>query len=73
MAPGLAVVLLIVGNVLGWSSIQVTDYGMVIVVAIISILFAVGQVINYKTDKFQDLQKKLNKQKEYKERLYNQG
>ena len=46
---------------------------LLVVVAIISILFAVGQVINYKTDKFQDLQKKLNKQKEYIERSYKQG
>ena len=46
---------------------------LLVVGAIVSILITVGIVINYKTDKFQDLQKKLNSQKEYKERLYNQG
>jgi|TARA_B100002003_G_scaffold201491_1_gene193234 type II secretory pathway pseudopilin PulG len=46
---------------------------LLIVVAIISILTTVGMVISYKTDKFQDLQKKFGRQKEYKERLYNQG
>jgi len=46
---------------------------LLIVIAIISILIVVGQVMNYKIDKFQDLQKKLNKQKEYIERSYKQG
>jgi Tfp pilus assembly protein PilE len=44
-----------------------------IVVVIIGILTTVGMIISYKTDKFQDLHKKFGKQKEYKERLYNQG
>jgi prepilin-type N-terminal cleavage/methylation domain-containing protein len=46
---------------------------LLIVVAIIGILTTVGLVISCKTGKFQDLQKKLNGQKEHKERLYNQG
>jgi len=46
---------------------------LLIVVAIIGILTTVGMIVSYKTDKFQDLYKKFGRQKEYKERLYNQG
>jgi|TARA_B100000586_G_scaffold76694_1_gene53871 prepilin-type N-terminal cleavage/methylation domain-containing protein len=46
---------------------------LLIVVVIIGILTTVGMIISYKTDKFQDLNKKFDRQKEYKERLYNQG
>ena len=46
---------------------------LLVVVAIFSILISVGKVMNYKIDKFQDLEKKSNKQKVYIERLYNQG
>ena len=46
---------------------------LLIVVAIIGVLIIVGMIINYETDKYHDLQKKLNKQKEYKQRSYNQG
>jgi prepilin-type N-terminal cleavage/methylation domain-containing protein len=46
---------------------------LLIVLAIIGILTTVGMIIDYKTDKFQDLHKKFGRQKEYKERLYNQG
>ena len=45
---------------------------LLIVVAIIGILIMVGQIMNYRIDKMPDLQKKLNNQKEYKERLYHQ-
>jgi len=46
---------------------------LLIVVAIIGIMTTVGMIVSYKTDKFQDLYKKFGRQKEYKERLYNQG
>jgi prepilin-type N-terminal cleavage/methylation domain-containing protein len=46
---------------------------LLVVVAIIGILTTVGMIISYKTDKFQDLHKKFGRQKEYKEKLYNQG
>ena len=46
---------------------------LLVVVAIIGTLTAVGMIISYKTDKFQDLHKKFDRQKEYKEKLYNQG
>jgi len=39
---------------------------LLVVVAIITIPIAVGQLMNYRIDKFYDLQKKLNSQKEYK-------
>jgi prepilin-type N-terminal cleavage/methylation domain-containing protein len=46
---------------------------LLIVIVIISILIVVGQVSDYKINKFQDLQKKSSKQKEYIERLHNQA
>ena len=46
---------------------------LLIVIVIISILIVVGQVMNYKIDKFQDLQKNQTNNKEYIERLRNQG
>ena len=45
MAPGLAVVLLIVSNVLEWSSLRVKDYGTVIGVAIITTLLTTTLVV----------------------------
>jgi|TARA_B100000959_G_scaffold138206_1_gene145300 type II secretory pathway pseudopilin PulG len=46
---------------------------LLVIVVIIGILTTVGMIVSYKTDKFQDLHKKFGRQKEYKERLYNQG
>ena len=39
---------------------------LLVVVVIIGVLIIVGMIIDYRTDKYQDLHKKLNKQKEYK-------
>ena len=50
-----------------------TIFELLAVVAIISILIALGQVSNYKIHKILDLQKKLNNQKEYNEIFYHQG
>ena len=46
---------------------------LLVVVAIISILIALGHVSDYKIHKILDLQKKLNNQKEYNEIFYHQG
>ncbi len=46
---------------------------LLVVVAIIGILITVGMIFSDKNDKFQDSHKKFDRQKEYKEKLYNQG